>query len=63
MVVVERLVLLIAGAVLFFAGGAMYAIKKPNPFPGKLGFHELYHALVLGGTILLHVLVATVVLM
>jgi hemolysin III len=63
MVAVDVVVLFIAGAVLFFAGGAMYAIKKPNPFPGKLGFHELYHALVLVGTILLHMLIAIVVMM
>ncbi len=59
----EGAVLLAVGAGLFFAGGAVYAIKRPNPSPGKLGFHEIYHALVLLGTILLHMLVGIVLMM
>lgn len=56
----ERGVTLVAGAGALLAGGAVYAIKKPNPIPGKFGFHELYHALALVGTLSLHVLVMAV---
>jgi hemolysin III len=47
----------VGGASLFMAGGVFYAIKKPNLRPGKFGFHDLYHAMTLAGTLLLHVLV------
>jgi hemolysin III len=34
---------LLAGG-LFFTGGAfVYILKKPNPFPGVFGFHEISH--------------------
>ncbi|MDO5577121.1 MAG: hemolysin III family protein, partial [Fibrobacter sp.] len=39
--------LLVAGAALYSSGAIIYAIKKPNPFPGALGFHEIFHVLVL----------------
>jgi len=35
----------------FYSGGAIiYAIKKPNPFPGLFGFHEIWHLFVLLGS-------------
>lgn len=60
--VLQDSALLVAGACALFAGGAVYAIKKPNPCPGKFGFHELYHALALAGALALHVLVTAVLL-
>lgn len=39
--------LLVTGAVLYSSGAIIYAIKRPNPFPGVLGFHEIFHVLVL----------------
>jgi hemolysin III len=38
--------LLIAGGVLYTAGAAVYAFRRPNPFPAVFGFHEVFHALV-----------------
>ena len=26
-------------------GGVAYAIKKPNPWPGVFGYHEVFHAM------------------
>ncbi|MEX2681687.1 MAG: hemolysin III family protein [Candidatus Sigynarchaeota archaeon] len=49
---------LVAGILLVLAGGAVYAIQKPNLAPGHFGFHELHHSLVLAGSLVLHVLVA-----
>jgi len=49
----------VAGTILVLAGGAVYAIQKPNLFPGRFGFHELHHVLVLAGSLALHGLVAT----
>jgi hemolysin III len=29
---------------LFYTGGAIcYGLKRPNPFPGRFGFHEIFH--------------------
>lgn len=29
---------------LFYTGGAVcYGFKRPNPFPGRFGFHEIFH--------------------
>lgn len=38
--------LLLAGGVLYTAGGVVYAFRRPDPFPAVFGFHELFHALV-----------------
>jgi len=43
---VSMTLVLVGGA--FYTGGAiMYALKKPNPWPGRFGFHELFHACTL----------------
>jgi hemolysin III len=41
--------LLLAGGLLYTAGGIVYAIRRPDPAPAVFGFHELFHALVIGG--------------
>lgn len=41
--------LLVLGGLLFTAGGVIYGLEKPNPFPGKFGFHEIWHCFVLAG--------------
>ena len=33
------LVLLAAGALLYIAGAAVYATRRPNPWPATFGFH------------------------
>lgn len=40
---------LIAEAVLFTTGAVIYAYKKPDPFPGIFGFHEIFHLFILFG--------------
>ncbi len=37
------------GGMFFTIGGAIYGLEKPNPFPGKFGFHEIWHCFVLAG--------------
>jgi len=39
--------LLLAGGLLYSAGGVVYVLRRPNPFPSVFGFHELFHVLVL----------------
>jgi hemolysin III len=36
-------VLILAGGVVYTIGGAVYALKRPNPYPGVFGFHEVFH--------------------
>ncbi len=37
------------GGFFFSVGGLIYIFEKPNPFPGKFGFHEIWHCFVLAG--------------
>ena len=39
-------VLLLVGGGLYSLGAVIYAIQWPNPFPRVLGFHEVFHLLV-----------------
>ncbi|WP_035699693.1 PAQR family membrane homeostasis protein TrhA [Glycomyces tenuis] len=40
-------VLIVAGGLLYTAGGLVYARKRPDPAPGWFGFHEVFHAFTL----------------
>jgi hemolysin III len=40
---------LLWGGVWYTVGAVIYAVKKPDPFPGTFGFHELFHVFILGG--------------
>ena len=44
---VTSLVLLAVGGLLYTVGGVAYAIKKPNPWPGTFGYHEVFHAMTI----------------
>ncbi len=43
---VATAVLLVVGAGLYTVGALTYAFQWPNPFPRTLGFHEVFHLLV-----------------
>lgn len=38
------LVLLAAGGIGYSAGAVLYALRRPNPWPGVFGHHEFFHA-------------------
>ena len=40
---VPMMFLVIAGGLLYTGGAIVYALKKPNPWPGHFGFHEIFH--------------------
>lgn len=40
---VAMMVLVIIGGLLYTGGAVCYALKKPNPWPGRFGFHEIFH--------------------
>lgn len=37
------MILVIVGGLLYTGGAVVYALKRPNPFPGHFGFHEIFH--------------------
>lgn len=37
------MLLVIVGGLLYTGGAIVYALKKPNPWPGHFGFHEIFH--------------------
>lgn len=39
------MILVIVGGLLYTAGSVVYGFKKPNPWPGHFGFHEVFHTL------------------
>lgn len=40
------LLLLGVGSLLYVLGAAVYATRRPDPWPSRFGFHEAFHALV-----------------
>ncbi len=40
---VAMMVLVIVGGLLYTGGAIVYALKRPNPWPGHFGFHEIFH--------------------
>jgi len=40
---VAMMILVIIGGLLYTGGAIVYAMKKPNPWPGQFGFHEIFH--------------------
>ncbi|TNE74321.1 hemolysin III family protein [bacterium] len=38
------------GGLAYTIGAVIYALKKPDPFPLKFGFHEIWHIFVMAGT-------------
>jgi hemolysin III len=48
---VAGLALLGLGGLLYTAGAVIYAVKRPDPFPGVFGYHEVFHALVIAAAL------------
>ena len=40
---VAMMVLVAVGGLLYTGGAVVYAMKRPNPWPGHFGFHEIFH--------------------
>jgi hemolysin III len=41
---------LVAGGVAYTVGAVVYSRRRPDPFPGRFGHHEIWHLLVLAGS-------------
>ena len=37
------MILVLIGGILYTVGALVYGLKRPNPFPGRFGFHEIFH--------------------
>jgi hemolysin III len=46
---VGMLLWLLAGGLFFSVGAAIYITKRPDPYPGRFGFHEIWHIFVVLG--------------
>lgn len=44
--------LLFFGGISFSIGAVIYSLKKPNPYPGLFGFHEIFHVMIMIGAFL-----------
>ena len=42
---VAMMILVLIGGLLYTIGAVIYGMKLPNPFPGRFGFHEIFHTL------------------
>jgi hemolysin III len=56
------IVWLVVGGLFFTLGAVVYVIQKPDPWPGILGFHEIWHIFVLLGCLSHFMLMAGYVL-
>lgn len=45
----QGLLLLLAGGIVYTAGAVGYAMKKPDLWPQTVGFHGVWHVMVLVG--------------
>ncbi|MCS6868856.1 MAG: hemolysin III family protein [Thermus sp.] len=50
-------VLMAASGVFYTLGALVYGKKRPDPWPGRVGFHGLWHLLVLLGSFLMYLAV------
>lgn len=44
-----QIALILGGGVAYTLGAVAYALKRPNPWPTRFGYHEIFHALTLVG--------------
>jgi hemolysin III len=47
---VSGLLWLIIGGLAYTVGAVIYSSQRPNPYPGLLGHHEIWHLLVMIGS-------------
>jgi hemolysin III len=47
-----QLLLVVLGGVSYSVGGLVYGLHRPNPWPRWVGYHEVFHAFVIGGVAL-----------
>ena len=58
----EGLLYLLVGGLFYTSGAVIYHSEKPNPVPGKFGFHEIWHLFVLAGAAIHYLFMYRIVL-
>lgn len=58
---VGAIALLVLGGVLFTLGAVIYVMKKPDPWPGVFGFHEIWHIFIIFACLAHYILIAAFV--
>ncbi|MEU9830872.1 hemolysin III family protein [Streptosporangium sp. NPDC048047] len=58
---VAAVALVIAGGLLYTAGGVVYGLRRPDPSPRWFGFHEVFHAFTVAAYVVQYVAVSLVV--
>jgi hemolysin III len=53
-----RVLPVLAGGLLYTAGAVVYARQRPDPAPALFGYHEVFHALVVGAAALMFGVIA-----
>lgn len=54
--------LMAAGGLVYSAGFVVFVVERPNPWPGVVGFHEIWHAMVVVAALLHYLLMYLYVL-
>eukprot|EP00566_Odontella_aurita_P017141 CAMPEP_0113551338 /NCGR_PEP_ID=MMETSP0015_2-20120614/14470_1 /TAXON_ID=2838 /ORGANISM="Odontella" /LENGTH=268 /DNA_ID=CAMNT_0000452221 /DNA_START=35 /DNA_END=844 /DNA_ORIENTATION=- /assembly_acc=CAM_ASM_000160 len=49
MIGIDGMGVFILGGLFYTGGGFIYSTEKPNPIPGRFGFHEIWHIAVMLG--------------
>jgi hemolysin III len=47
----DGLLHLLLGGLIYSIGFVVYYVRRPDPWPGRLGHHELWHLFVIGGSL------------
>jgi hemolysin III len=55
---IAGLTLLGLGGLFYTAGGVVYALRRPDPAPAVLGYHEVFHILVIVAAALQYAVIA-----
>ena len=49
--------LMFGGGILYTAGAAVLAARRPDPLPHVFGYHEVWHTMVVAASVLHYVLI------
>jgi hemolysin III len=52
----------VAGGLLYTLGAIVFASRRPDPSPAVFGYHEVWHSMVIGGSLCHFLAVLMVVL-
>jgi hemolysin III len=51
------LVVMLLSGLVYSLGAVIYAVRRPDPFPGVFGYHEVFHALVTVATLSMYLVI------